>query len=54
MSTIERLREATEDDVRQALEETALYGFPQDETDLLRLFKAIVDVVLGARRNPES
>lgn len=54
MIMIDRLREATEDDVRQALEETALYGFPQDETDLLRLFKAIVDVVLGEGRTIEN
>jgi len=54
MSMIERLRKATEDDVRQALEETAFYGFPQDETDLLRLFKVIVEVVLDAGRNPEG
>lgn len=36
---------ATEDDVRQALEETAFYGFPQDDCDLLRFFEAMLDVL---------
>lgn len=47
MSIIDGLRAAREDDVRQALEETAFYGFPQDETDLLRFFNAMIAVLVG-------
>jgi hypothetical protein len=50
MDMITRLRAASEDDVRQALEETALYGFPQDEADLLRFFKAMIDVLSSEER----
>jgi hypothetical protein len=52
MTIRDQLLQANEDDVRQALEETASHGFPQDEADLLRFFRVMVDVVTGESQTP--
>ncbi|MFT4054779.1 MAG: hypothetical protein QM681_09755 [Novosphingobium sp.] len=52
MKQVPEMLIATEDDVRQGLEATALYGWPKDEQDLVRLFNAMLSTILS--RYPSS
>lgn len=47
MTDLQRLRQATEDDVERALRDANFTGWPNDEAALLEFYNRMLDVVAG-------